>query len=115
MTLAADVDGLDRFVQTVDVAAQELDDLDQVNADAARLVVQAVEAPRLTGTLADTVEAVVERTGWRVVAGGARAPYVAIVHARNPFLARAMNARENDVVDAYRDHVTHTVNTIKGA
>lgn len=115
MTLTADVDGLDRFTRSVDAAADELADLDQVNAQAAAQVVQAVEAPRLTGTLADTVEAVVDRDGFRVTAGGSRAPYVAIVHARNPFLTRAMNARQADVVDTYREHITDTVNTIQGA
>lgn len=115
MTLSADVDGLDRLTRSVDAAADDLVDLDQVNADAAAQVVRAVEAPRVTGTLADTVTATVDRDGWTVTAGGKRAPYVAIVHARNPFLTRAMQAREEAVIDAYRDHVTDTVNTIQGA
>ena len=115
MSLTASVDGLESFTRSVDDAAAALADLDQVNADAADTLVAAVEAPRVTGALAGTVAAVVDRDGFRVTAGGKAAPYVAIVHARNPFLTRAMTSREADVVDAYRDHVTDTVHTIQGA
>lgn len=114
-SLSASVDGLTELVRTTGDASERLADLDDVNADNADLVVAAVEAPRLTGTLASTVTAVLEPTGFAVTAGGERAPYAAIVHARNPFLTRALNERESDLIEAYERHVTDTLDTIQGA
>ncbi len=115
MGVATDVDGLTTLVRTVDDAATQLADLDAVNRQAADDVVRAVEAPRRTGRLADTVTAVVDETGFSLTAGSPAVQYAAIVHARNPFLTRALARREDDVIAAYEDHVTDTVNTIKGA
>jgi hypothetical protein len=111
----ATVDGLDRFVETLADAAEQLADLDTVNREAGALVVAAVEAPRLTGALASTVAAVADRDGFTLTAGGPAVPYAAIVHARNPFLTRALDDEEQRVTDLYTDHVTDTVNTIQGA
>ena len=115
MAVRTSFDGLDTLVQSVEDAADNLADLDQVNATAGQLVVQAVDAPRLTGALASTVDAIPDRHGFTLTAGGRVAPYAAIVHARNPFLTRALTNREDAVVDTYADHVTDTVQTIRGA
>lgn len=113
--LTASVDGLTSLVSSLDEAASRLDDLDQVSAEAADQVVRAVEAPRVTGRLASTVAAEVDADGFTLTAGGPAAPYAAIVHARNPFLTRALDDRETAVVSAYEDHIDNTVNTIRGA
>jgi hypothetical protein len=99
--LAADVEGL----------GVALGDLSAPSRDAAAIALGSVKAPRDTGTLADTVEAVVTPLGFTLTAGGTRAPYAAIVHARDPYLTRALTAREDDVVDTYADHVEHTIDT----
>lgn len=110
-----DLDGLDTFAQTVTDAAQALGDLDAVNITAGDTVFQAVEAPRVTGRLASTVRAVAGPDGFSVVAGGPDAPYAPYVHARNPFLTRALDDREREVIGLYEAHVIDTVNTIQGA
>jgi hypothetical protein len=115
MGVDVDVDGLAAFTATAADAAAQLADLDQVNAQVAADIVDAVEAPRLTGRLASTVTAVPEGAGFRVTAGGERAPYAGIVHARTRFLNRALEARQRAAETAYEDHVTDTVNTITGA
>jgi hypothetical protein len=115
MGVEAAVDGLTTFVATLDDAAQQLADLDPVNTEAGAAVVQVVEAPRLTGTLASTVAAVAGPNGFTLTAGGPAAPYAAIVHARNPFLTRALDQEEQRIAGLYADHVATTVNTIQGA
>lgn len=109
------LDGLDTFAQTAEAASHALADLDAVNAEAGDTVVQAVEAPRVTGRLASTVQAVAGPDGFSVVAGGPDAPYAPYVHARNPFLTRALDQREREVIGLYEAHVTDTVATIQGA
>lgn len=115
MGVTATVDGLAPFAASTADVAVRLADLDQVNADAAAEIVQAVEAPRITGTLAATVHAVVTPDGFEVAAGGDRAPYAAKVHARNPFLTRALDTHVDDVADAHEQHVIDSVATIQGA
>lgn len=83
--------------------------LEVPSRDAAALALGAVVAPRDTGTLDDSVEAVVTPLGFTLTAGGTRAPYAAIVHARDPFLTRALDARAEDVVGTYADHVDDTI------
>jgi hypothetical protein len=99
--LAASVEGL----------GVALADLSDPSRDAAANVLGAVEAPRDTGRLDDSVAAVATPLGFTLTAGGTRAPYAAVVHARDPFLSRALTAREDDVVDTYADHVEHTIDT----
>jgi hypothetical protein len=102
---------VDRFAADVEGLGAALGDLAAANRDASVIVLGSVDAPRKTGTLDDTVEAIVTPLGWTLTAGGTRAPYAAIVHARDPFLSRALLAREDDVVDVYADHVTDTIDT----
>jgi hypothetical protein len=115
MGVEAVVDGLATFVSTLDDAARQLEDLDAVNTEAGALVVAAVEAPRRTGALDSTVAATAGPDGFTLTAGGPAVPYAAIVHARNPFLTRALDDEEQRITDLYTDHVTATVTTIQGA
>lgn len=112
MGVEATVDGLATLARSLDAAADELSDLAQVNVHAADLVVRAVEAPRITGRLDDSVTSFVDADGFTLTA---TAPYAPYVHARNPFLTRALSDRELAVIELYEDHVTETVNTIRGA
>lgn len=116
MSGGVDVDhGLDAFARSVTEAGRELGDLRDVDAQAAGEAVQAVEAPRLTGTLDSTVAAVVDPDGFTLTAGGPAAPYAAIVHARNPFLTRAVDRSEADILRPYEQHIDTTLDRIQGA
>lgn len=103
---------LDRFAAEVEGAGRALGDLSGPSRVAATIALGDVRPPVKTGTLADTVEAIPEALGFTLRAGGPRAPYGPIVHARNPFLTRALTAREEDVVDAYADHVDLQLSSI---
>lgn len=96
----------------VDLAAvaDEIADLRGTNQIAADTVLGAVRPPRLTGALAGTVAAVVDATGFGLTVGGSAAPYGPIVHARDPFLTRALTDREAAVVALYVDHLQAAVN-----
>jgi hypothetical protein len=111
-----DVDhGLDAFARSVQEAGRQLGDLHDADAAAAGQAVQAVEAPRLTGALDSTVAAAVDPDGFTLTAGGPAAPYAAIVHARNPFLTRAIDRSEAEIVQAYEQHIDTTLDRIQGA
>lgn len=91
--------------------AQVIGDLAGVHDLAADTVLDAVRPPRRTGRLASTVAPVVDTTDFQIIAGGSVAPYGPIVHARDPFLTRALNEREEAVVGLYLYHLNHAVNT----
>lgn len=107
--------GVDHLADTLDQAGDKLSDLTSVNADAADDVLGVVDPPYLTGRLASTVDAVVDALGFTLTAGGPAAPYGPIVHARDPFLTRALNARETAVIDQYEQHIDKSLDTIQGA
>lgn len=115
MDLSATVSGVDRLASTTAEASRDLADLTQVNQDAGNLVAAAVDAPVRTGALAATVHAAAGPDGVALVAGSPDVTYAAPVHARNPFLTRALTAREDAVLDHYADHVERVVDTIQGA
>lgn len=119
MSLDLTADGLARFAQTTGEAADQLADLAQLNQEVGDLVIAGATVPRVSGRLARTVRAVPDGPGgaggFRLVAGGPEAPYAAIVHARNPFLARALDQREQAAIDRYIDHAERAVTTIQGA
>lgn len=106
--------GVRSLVDSLGVAATALDDLTPAGKQAAGVVLGVVDPPRRTGALASTVEADVDALGFTLRAGGERAPYGPIVHARNPFLTRALTARESDVVDAYAEQVDQAVGLVTG-
>lgn len=114
MSVSADVDEVLGFSRDVVDAADELVDVDQVNADAAQIALGVVDPPRRTGRLASTVAAVSDALGFTLTAGGPEAPYGPIVHARDPFLTRALEQREDQLADAYEQHAEHALETIQG-
>lgn len=115
MDLTADVDDLTAFAASVPASADALADLAGVNDEAARGVLGVVDPPRLTGRLASTVRAESDALGFTLTAGGPEAPYGPIVHARNPFIYRALDARENALGDAYTDHAEQALTHLQGA
>lgn len=100
------------FAEEVEGVATALGDLSEPSRIAGDLVLGMVRPPILTGTLATTVEVVPGALGFTLRAGGPKAPYGPIVHARDPFLTRPLTAREDDVLDVYADHVVNLFDTI---
>lgn len=115
MSVSADVREVDAFRRELAASADALLDLDEVNTNAAASVLGVVDPPRRTGRLASTVAAKADALGFTLTAGGPEAPYGPIVHARDPFLTRALAQRETALADAYEQHALESINTITGA
>lgn len=113
MTIAAESVG--QLLDSIEDAVDGLRDLEAVHLAAADDVVSYVDPPVLTGRLASTVRAEADAVGFRVLAGGPEAPYGPIVHARDPFLDRAAEQREQAATDLYTDHVQQLLDDIQGA
>jgi hypothetical protein len=91
--------------------------LEDVNAEAGRIVLARSDPPRATGALASSLVALVYATTtvlgstvahWTFVHWGTR-----FVRAR-PFLLAAVQATRSEVIDLYPDHARRTVGTIQG-
>jgi hypothetical protein len=81
-----------------DLSAALVDMSPAADAAAAIVLPIAVErAPRLTGRLAASLRSVVRPTGFSIESP---LPYAAVVHARNPWLAKVVTAAESDIVAA---------------
>lgn len=116
MVLTFEATGADRIASTASSAARAVDDLSAtVGERAGTIVLEAVRPPIRTGTLAATVRVIATDEGFAVAAGGPSAPYVAIVHAKHPFITDAYRDREDAVVDTYADALEDVVDTMKGA
>lgn len=113
--LTSAVVGVDAFASSVAAAGAQLVNLQPVNDAAGVLVLDAADIPYKTGRLAGTVHAIADDQGVDLVAGGPAAPYAAVVHARDPFLVRALTDREDAVLDLHADHVAGVLDTIQGA
>lgn len=100
----------DELAADLDRVAQVIGDLTGVNNLAADDVLAAVDFPRRTGALASTGATQVTADGFTLIAGGSVAPYGPIVHARDPFLTRALNAQEEAIVGLYLDHLNTAIN-----
>jgi hypothetical protein len=110
------VRGVERLRSSATRAADQASDIaGEWGDDAGTIVLAAVHPPIRTGTLAATVHVVKTEQGFGIAAGGARAPYVAIVNARHPFLTDAFHDRESAVVDQAADAVERLLGTIQGA
>lgn len=111
---SVDIDAPDlrRFSAEVEGVAQSLGDFRAASRQAASLVLGDVRPPRRTGALASTVEAIPNALGFTLQAGGPKAPYGPIVHARDPFLSRPLTAREEGVLGIYADDVDTILSTI---
>ena len=112
-----DVEGVDRLVDTLDAAADQLQHLEETEQRAGSLVagVARKEAPRLTGALAETITATVTGGLVEVTAGGGNVDYAAAVHKRNPWMTRASQATEADVIRIFTEAAEDIAGTIKGA
>jgi hypothetical protein len=105
-----DTGDLDRFTADVDTAGGRLEDLATLNQRQGTDALNRAPIPVDTGRLKESAYVVADRTGYALTAS---APYAAIVHARDPFFTRALDA------DAYLDDLeTHTaeiLGTITGS
>ena len=109
MTVAASVTGVQSLEGAFDAAARELTGL--ASREAGELVARpaAEAAPYRTGKLAASHGVVVTAGRVAVVAA---APYAAFVHARNPWLARTLEAQTDAVVARYVEEVSAVVGGI---
>lgn len=114
MTFKASAQGADRLSDTIGQAAAALLDLDAVNGEAAEDVLGFVSPPVRTGRLAATVREEHDALGFALTAGGPDAPYAPYVHKSNPFLAKALDDRQQAVTEHYVDHVRDAVDLIQG-
>lgn len=101
-----------RLAASLKAAGEQLADLTGAHEAAARVVLaKAVpDTPRRTGRLAASVRSDVRPTGFQIVAA---TPYAAIVHARRPWIAQAVDATATDQVDVYVDHLSTIAATIE--
>lgn len=114
--VGVDLDGGDRLADTLREAAAGLPDaLDGAALAAGRAVVHGAVIPVKTGNLKAhgvTLEAS-PGGSFNIVVGGRQAPYGPIVHARNPFITRSLDARTAEVADLYtqaaQDYLSDTI------
>jgi hypothetical protein len=112
--MGAQVDGVDRFRSTLATAGEQLTGLVDAHTEAGRLLAQAAasRSPHRTGRLSESHGFTVEHAGFTVTAA---APYAGFVHARNPWLARELDADTQTIIDIYAAHVADVVDHITGA
>lgn len=108
------VRGVDRLVDSLDVAARELAGLTRAHPEAGELLADraASEARRKTGNLADSHDVVIADGEVKVVNTASYAP---IVHAYDPWMVRSLDQLTDQLVDIYADGVADVVATIRGA
>jgi hypothetical protein len=84
-------------------AAGELADLEDTNADAGRLALEAIdrETPRRTGTLAAGARCVADPFGFTYVNA---TPYAVIVDTNTGFASDTLAAREAAIAAVYENH-----------
>lgn len=116
MTGGMQVRGVDRLVDTLHAAGDQLEDLEQADRRAGSLVASVVRrlTPRLTGALAASVDVVVTNAMVQVTAGNDRVDYAPPVHRRNPWMAKAAQRTESDVIRIYTEAAADAVDQIKG-
>lgn len=116
MSARLTADGATRLTSTAHTAADRARRVVASWGDeAGTIVLAAVDPPIDTGRLASTVHLLTTPQGFAIAAGGPRAPYVAIVNARHPFLTEPFRARETAVLDAAADQVADLLGTLKGS
>lgn len=100
----ASIDGADTLARSLRNAADDLGDLTAPLRDIGGQVARTARAaaPVRTGYLRSTITAQAGPTGVTITAG---APYAAYVHARNPFLADALDRESGDAVDTLTNAV----------
>ncbi|MFC4127385.1 hypothetical protein [Nocardia rhizosphaerae] len=114
--------GADNLARTLDAAAARMGELSEPARAAARATLAAARglAPRRTGTLANSLQAGV--WGPNTAAVTSALPYAGVIHwgwpAREiparPFVTEAAQTTEPAWVARYEQHVTRTLDTVKG-
>lgn len=104
--------GVDTLAQTAHRAADELRDLQGTHQRVGDLLLQAADPPVNTGRLQDSLEVLAAAHEVILATDLEYAPYV---HARNPFLTRALAEREAAVIDLFLADVADVVTSIQGA
>lgn len=99
----------ERIGRALGDAGREIVDLTDVNRAEGEATLIAATIPRRTGLLEETTHVVADARGFTLTA---TAPYAGYVHAVNPFLTRALDARVDDIVDALVDHTETVLNNI---
>lgn len=108
------VRGGDQLVSTLHAAARELSGLVDAHAEAGQLLADrgAATAPRRTGHLAASHEAIVNAGAVEVTN---TATYAGYVHALDPWLTRELTDLHDQLIDIYAAGVAGVVATIRGA
>lgn len=105
---------MEAFARSAYAAAQEIADLDEVNARAGRVVEEATRPPRRTGALARSQTVTAGPNGVTVAAG---VRYATIVHwgaprrgiRARPWLVDAVRLTADEVADLYLTHARETL------
>ncbi len=114
--MPADVEGVDRLVDTLDAAAGALGALPALG-DVGGLVagVARADAPRRTGALASTVAHQVAGGIVHITAGGSGVNYAAAVHKRIPFITRAVELEEAEILQLLTESADQVLSQVHGA
>lgn len=118
------VEGAAELRRTLKAAGDDLNDLKDAHATAARLVAAdaAQRAPRRTGRLASNVRGSGAKTSATIRAGGAKVPYAGPIHwgwpahniKPNPFIAEAAQTTEGAWTAIYHNSVQRILDRVKG-
>ncbi|NQX26832.1 HK97 gp10 family phage protein [Microbacteriaceae bacterium VKM Ac-2854] len=113
------IEGWRELRSTLRKAGDDLSDLKQANADAAKIAAEASAqlAPSRSGRLAATIRSAGTKAAGVIRAGTARVPYALPIHwgwgrrhiAANPFLSRGARNSEGQWIRVYEDFITDTV------
>lgn len=119
-----EVDGLRKLRADLRRMGDDLGDLKDANADAARLVAAAAEqrAPKRTGALAASGRGNRAAGRAQVLFGGARVPYAAVVHygwpahhiAPHPFVIEAARDTEPEWLQLYQAGIDKALDRVAG-
>lgn len=108
------VEGLDNLVRSLDAAKDAIADTLPLHQRIGQIYLAAAHrtVPRRTGRL-DASQAV-EATAAKVTVN-ATVRYAVPVHKLRPWLRKAADAAQPDVVNAATEHITDTIQDIRGA
>lgn len=114
--LQADTDAA-TFARRMFAAADDLADLEPINAEAGALALASADIPRRSGHLAAGVRYAATPNG---VTLAASASYWTFVHwgapargiVARPFLLDALQLRQSDIADLYLDHAERVARTL---
>lgn len=123
-SVRVDVDGLRRLRKDLRAMGDDLSDVKDANAGAARVVADdaARRAPKRTGRLAASIRGNRAASRATVSAGGARLPYGGPIHygwpghgiEPHPFITDAAQATEATWLPLYEHHIEQAVDKVAG-